>query len=92
MSGYVPGPNRPRDVGDWENCMAQSYVPVRNSDPLMQLSRLIEDGLRTRWIVDIEFCMHDFIHFGLISGSTLRRLRGNQKLENVRMYRTAVAG
>ena len=34
VSGYVP--TVPGTVGDWENCMAQSYVPVRNSDPLMQ--------------------------------------------------------
>ena len=34
VSGYVP--TVPGTVGDWENCMAQSYVPVRNSDPLIQ--------------------------------------------------------
>ena len=35
VSGYVPTVPA-GTVGDWENCMAQSYVPVRNSDPLMQ--------------------------------------------------------
>ena len=34
MSGYVP--TVPGTVGEWENCMAQSYLPVRNSDPLMR--------------------------------------------------------
>ena len=37
VSGYVP--TVPGTVGDWENCEAQSYPPVRISYPLMQLRR-----------------------------------------------------
>ena len=64
VSGY--GPAVPGTVGEWENCMAQSYLPVRNSDPLMQ-SETSENSLGKRFWFTFSFRMAAISLFPAIS-------------------------